>query len=264
MAATRQDIRNTRNKYNQKVQWHFSFSKLKSPYLKLAKKISGFQVWYVDGSFIRQNLDPDFTNYGQHYKYDFIPLNEFWIDYEAKKELRFFIDHLLIENLLMGQGKSYVTAVTAADRYEKSERRKVKAIQELLEKDDKGRLKKVHRKLLFSTPDVKIWLVSGHLVRSLFNPSFTAGGHDKVYKYVPKGEVWIDDALPARDRGFVILHELYEKRIMSMTNGVPKKQNYDSAHEKALKVEKFYMDNPHLLEKRIKLELKRLSDDAKK
>ena len=40
------------------------------------------QVWVVDGEYIRTYVDEEFTNFGQHYRFPYIPENEFWLDRE--------------------------------------------------------------------------------------------------------------------------------------------------------------------------------------
>lgn len=59
----------------------------------------------------------------------------------------------------------------------------------------------------------------GRLVRSAFDIDFTAGGHDHVYQFFPGGEVWIDDAIEEKERGFVLLHKLHERNRMA--EGLP-------------------------------------------
>ena len=49
---------------------------------------------------------------------------------------------------------------------------------------------------------MKVWVVRGWLVRSIFDCNFTAGGHNRIYEYVPKNEVWIDDALSSIEKKF--------------------------------------------------------------
>ena len=49
----------------------------KKPYIKKYEEIAGFQVWIVDGDYIRNNLDIEFTNYGQHYRFKIIPKMNF-------------------------------------------------------------------------------------------------------------------------------------------------------------------------------------------
>jgi len=69
-------------------------------------KRGDIQVWIVDGGYVRGHIDEEFTNFGQHYRYAYIPKNEFWIDEEAEHdEQAFFIDHLLVEHQLMGKGR---------------------------------------------------------------------------------------------------------------------------------------------------------------
>ena len=98
---------------------------LKPPYLQKDEQYGNLQVWIVDGSYIRSHIDEEFTNFGQHYRYPYIPLNELWIDQEAEHdERRFFIDHLLVEHRLMAKGTPYEKALAEADRAERKERRR--------------------------------------------------------------------------------------------------------------------------------------------
>jgi hypothetical protein len=57
---------------------------------------------------------------------------------------------------------------------------------------------------------IKVWIMNGRLVRSVFDIDFTEGGHDYVYEFVPANEVWIDDAVEEPERPFVLLHELHD------------------------------------------------------
>ena len=88
---------------------------LKPPYLQKDDQRGDFQVWIVDGPYVRGHIDEEFTNFGQHYRYPYIPELEFWIDQEAEHDERaFFIDHLLAEYSLMAKGASYGDALTQA------------------------------------------------------------------------------------------------------------------------------------------------------
>ena len=67
---------------------------LKPPYLTNVEERGGITIWIVDGTFVRTHIDEEFTNYGQHYAFKFIPANEFWIDREGKPdEMQFFISN---------------------------------------------------------------------------------------------------------------------------------------------------------------------------
>src|SRR5512136_2363879 len=95
---------------------------LKPPYLQFDGARGDYQVWIVDGAHIRGHIDEEFTNFGQHYRYPYIPVSEFWIDRECGSDERaFFIDHLLVEHELMSKGASYAEALTQADLVERKE-----------------------------------------------------------------------------------------------------------------------------------------------
>ena len=97
---------------------------LKPPYIKKVGQRGKIVIWVVDGTYVRTHLDEEFTNYGQHYAFKFIPVNEIWIDREGKPdEVPFFIDHLLVEHRLMTKGVPYDDALEAADKAERRERK---------------------------------------------------------------------------------------------------------------------------------------------
>ncbi len=49
---------------------------LKPPYLRKDEKRGDLQVWIVDGTYIRNPIDEEFTNFGQHYGYPYIRLKD--------------------------------------------------------------------------------------------------------------------------------------------------------------------------------------------
>jgi hypothetical protein len=207
---------------------------LKLPYLEKADERGNLQVWVVDGSYIRGHIDKEFTNFGQHYRFPFIPKNELWIDQEAKNdERRFFIDHLLVEYRLMAKGVPYNKALTDADKVERRERLRAGDVRRLTHHGQQlpdGR--EVHERLWKKLEnDVSVWIVNGRLVRSAFDIDFTEGGHDYVYEFVPENEVWIDDDIEEKERGFVLLHELHERNRMA--SGWP----YNKAHAESSRLE---------------------------
>jgi hypothetical protein len=205
---------------------------LKPPYLRRDEKRGDIQVWIVDGAYVRGHIDEEFTNFGQHYRYSYIPVHEFWIDREAADNERiFFIDHLLAEHALMAKGAPYGEALARADLAERRERRRAGDVRKVAPDGlpDPG----VVRRLLWKKLEigVSVWIVSGRLVRSAFDIDFTAGGHDHVYEFVPTGEVWIDDDIEEAERGFVLLHELHERNRMAA--GMP----YRQAHAESSRIE---------------------------
>ena len=223
---------------------------MKKPYLKKLDQIGALAVWIVDGQFVRKNIDEEFTNFGQHYRFRFIPLHEFWIDAEhGLGEQRFFIDHLLVEHRLMAGGMTYDRALEKADAVERRERHKTELIREISRLPRKGIVENIHKRLLKTySGTVKVWLVKGELVRSLYFIDFTEGGHDQVYHFVPKNEVWLDDDLGPGERKFVLLHELHERHVMTL--GWP----YFKAHRSASRIEYHCRAHPEELEADLRLE----------
>ena len=59
---------------------------------------------------------------------------------------------------------------------------------------------------------VSVWIVKGRLVRSAFDADFTEGGHDRVYHFVPKNEVWLDDDLGPGDGPVMADPHLFESQ----------------------------------------------------
>ena len=78
-----------------------------------------------------------------------------------------------------------------------------------------------------------IYLVSGEQVRNKTDIDFTAGGSEAAYPgYIPKNEIWLDDALHVLDRIATIFHEIVERNLM-LYGGV----HYEKAHDTACKRE---------------------------
>ncbi len=217
---------------------------LKPAYIKKIEEHGGFMVWDVDGAYIRGHIDEEFTNFGQHYRFPFIPENEFWIDHEAKQdETRFFIDHLLTENRLMAKGMPYSKAIEQADKVERAERVRAGDIRKMTNKGKQlPNPEKVHERLWKELENgISVWIVNGRLVRSVFDIDFTAGGHDYVYEFVPEKEVWIDNDIEQEERGYVLVHELHERNRMA--TGWP----YSKAHAESSRIEFHCRHHPEQL-----------------
>jgi hypothetical protein len=217
---------------------------LKPPYAEKLKRWGKLQAWIVDGSYVRSHIDEEFTNFGQHYRYRYIPENELWIDREAgHDERRFFIDHLLVEHRLMAKGMAYDLALAEADREERKQRRRAGDLRPFMKRGQLPDGHQVHERLWKQLESgLSVWIVNGRLVRSVFDIDFTAGGHDHVYEFVPANEVWIDDDIAEQERGYVLLHELHERNRMAA--GWP----YSKAHAESSRLEyrcRHYPDELH-------------------
>jgi len=96
------------------------------------------------------------------------------------------------------------------------------------------RLESPRLRYLGRVAGLPIYLVSGEKVRNEMDIDFTQGGNDGIYPfYIPKGEIWIDDALHGLDRTATALHEMVERDLM-VRHGM----EYDPAHEIASSYER--------------------------
>lgn len=208
---------------------------LAKPYLKKRETLDDIVVWDVDGHYIRDKVNREFTNFGQHYRFPFIPTHEFWIDKQhGADETKYFVDHMLVEWNLMRDGASYDEAIGKADSLEQLERLKkdflLKLKQEIYSLFD-AVPEEVYVKKLINVGGLDVVVINGKAVRDLYYIEFTEGGHHFVYDFVPVKEVWLDDDLSAGEREFVLLHELHERYLMA------KGFDYDSAHRSSSIIE---------------------------
>ncbi|MEK6829409.1 MAG: hypothetical protein AABY15_04725, partial [Nanoarchaeota archaeon] len=148
-----------------------------------------------------------------------------------------------------------------ADKSEKKERAKLKLIKKALKetKHPDEIIKRIHKKLLrkYSNDKIKVWIVRGDLVRSLFFVDFTEGGNDQIYSFVPDGEIWLDDDLGLKERNFVLLHELHERNLMK--KGIPywsEKNPRKTAHWSAQRIEFLCRKNQEKLDGKIRHEIR--------
>lgn len=206
--------------------------KNKDIYIKKIGQRGKIEIWIVDGEKVRTALDEEFTNFGEHYCYPVIPEYEFWLDREAKpNERRFFVDHLLAEWRAMKAGVPFLRALKIGDAKERLERKRTGDLKKILDRSGVPSAKKIHLKLLGKTANLAVWLIDGRLVRSDFDINFTEGGHDLVYNYVPKNEIWLDNDIVPGERPYVLLHELFER--LQMGKGL----SYNQAHRRASRLE---------------------------
>ncbi len=211
---------------------------MKEPYVKKYLEIRNLKVYLVDGSYIRKKISADFNNFGQHYALNFIPENELWIDRESSpSEIDYFLKNLIVQRRLMKSGKSFFEAVTNGSEAEKKERAKSDLSKKVAHLSVNEIAEKAKKEKIFGMFGFSVWIVSGELVRNSLYIDFTAGGHDKVYDFVPKNEVWIDDDLSEHEIIYILIHELYERFLMV------KGRTYNQAHAKALTLEYFSRKN---------------------
>ena len=167
----------------------------------------------VDGYKIRNTIDTDFSGVGSHADYPYIPLDELWVDKFLKQEKSLFLALFKFERSM--RGKPF--------RLIREKAKKTFASK----KKTKILVKKTIRK-----NSLTIRYVDGSSVRSNLDPYFLLGGHDLVYSYIPKKEIWIDIHADPKDEKYTLIHELDERERMS------KGMSYGNAHDFALAVER--------------------------
>lgn len=222
-------------------------------YVKKIGIFDPYTVWLVDGAFVRKEINENFVEFDHHAHIPHIPPNELWIDdITHHRERRFFIDTAITEQALIDSGVPKELAYKKALRQEARERARSlpENLRSLRGKHDEL-LKHIRKDFLqeHSTPSLKIWLIRGKFVRDFLLTEYALGGHDRVYPFIPEGEIWIEDILSESERRFIILHELHERLLMGAGKG------YAAAHQGANIVEDYYRNNPKGLEQRIQEEL---------
>jgi hypothetical protein len=226
-------------------------------YVKRLDDYNGHEVWLVDGEAVRRDLDEDFVQYEHYGRLRFIPKNEYWIEQDTNAdEWGYFLENLAREEEFMQTGMTADDALDKAADMEQTKRIHSPRVQKILASREvkKEALQKIKKQKLekFSTEKFTIWLVDGELVRDIFMSGYAAGGHDLVYPWVPKGEVWIEEVLPEHEQKFILLHELHERFLMH--GG----RDYEHAHAGATIIEDRYRENPKEdIEARIHEEMER-------
>ncbi|MHB8660422.1 MAG: hypothetical protein ACYC75_00565 [Minisyncoccota bacterium] len=224
-------------------------------YLKKLDERDGYTAWLVNGAAVRREIDENFVEYDYHGHFRFIPEREFWIDDEMpEKEYDLYLKRLLKEVSFLKKGVSVAEAVRSADSFEETLRQNGKRVQKFLTSQNQEVLRRTlkKKKLEEYSSVVSVWLVDGSLVRSVYMLGYTEGGHDIVYPWIPKNEIWLEESLKPEERAFIVLHELHERYLM-----LAERMSYPDAHHGATIVEDHYRENRKGLEERIREEIKK-------
>lgn len=141
-------------------------------------------------------------------------------------------DCQVTEYRLREKGVAADEAREAANKVERAARKRAGDIRKVKKARRLADPERVHVRLWKKLKTgLSIWIVDGRLVRSVFDPDFSEGGHEYVYEFVPENELWIDNSLTAAERPYVLLHELHERKLMAQG------QDYDTAHDVSSQLE---------------------------
>lgn len=178
------------------------------------------KIRFVDGFAIR-NVFPDMDvveswsttgGWRGDVPTPFVPEDEIWVDRRFRKEKAFLLEVHRIEQL-----KRHWPYYKVREYLKERLCRKGPMPQHVVRSRRHGKL--------------TIRFVRGEIVRRYLDPCFIFGGHDLVYDYIPKNEVWIDVRQDPREVKYTLLHELHERRRMA------KGWTYGKAHASATQAE---------------------------
>lgn len=174
---------------------------------------SVMKIRLVDGFKIRNTTNTDFAGFATR-EYDLtIPRGVLWLEDYLKPEKDLFLHIIKIEKKIprFADARAFLQKEARAERPNPDFTKK---------RERRGRLT-----LLF---------VDGAIVRKYIDPYFFLGGHDLVYSYIPKNQIWIDDKNYPKDQPFTIIHELHERALMA------RGMDYNSAHDYAIAEERYH------------------------
>jgi hypothetical protein len=190
-------------------------------------------IYSVNGFSVRNVAQPDeeFGNFATRDEFpNLIPQGEIWISEKTvAREGVFFIANALTRCKRNSEGatnQAYDDGLSA----EMMLREKLNGIQFRHGKPHVQVPETIYEELYREIGDidgaVRVWIVNGNLVRSYYKTDYTEGGHGYVYPWVPRHEIWIDDAVDRREMPFIVCHEFLERRLMR-----DERIEYDRAHE---------------------------------
>lgn len=173
------------------------------------------KIKYVNGAKIRNTTDTGFAGFATHEYDPAVPRGEVWIEDYLKPEKDIIVHVVETEKRYERRGFAFIRA-----RLQKEAR---------IQRPNPGFTKKRERR-----GRLTLLFVDGAIVRKYIDPYFFLGGHDLVYSYIPKNQIWIDDKNYPKDHSFTIIHELHERALMA------RGMDYNSAHDYAIAEERYH------------------------
>jgi hypothetical protein len=202
----------------------------------------GYTVCAVDPLAVRDrsSTDEEFGNFAVHDEFPrLIPEGEIWVSARAADaEGLLFAANALAQLKARKEGAPEERAYDAGENVERFLRHRLRGAEYRAGRPHKRVPARVYVEPYHTLPDpggpgpVAVWLVDGAVVRDLYKTDYTEGGHGYVYRWVPKGEIWIEANLEKSERPFVVAHESIERRLMRDAG-----LDYDTAHDICRKLE---------------------------
>lgn len=201
----------------------------------------GIKIKYVDGFEIRRTIMPSFHFSGKSGEYgcELIPKGEVWVEKEYRDESKQIIQYerlfqKLMKKMSYQKARAYINKFylkkTHPLHYKIREaKREVSQWIKWLRNFSQA----YHMVSQNYLRQLKTYFVNGKNIRSTMDILFVFGGHEFVYEYIPKFEIWLDARQDKRELKYTFFHELYEYQLMK------KGMDYDSAHDFAIAFEKY-------------------------
>lgn len=199
-------------------------------------KYGHYTVFLVNEEEVRnQSIKlQEFSNYGIYSDFPhLIPKHEIWISNHISEDERFIlINEALCRIRHEKNGASPKKAYEIALKHDKAMRHKFLHSKHIIIPTRNHPSRQIYLKHYGTFKNIEIYIVDGTLVRDFYKTDFVEGGHDYVYHFVPRGEIWIDAEVEENERILIIIHELIERELMKN-----KHLSYNKAHEQASKLE---------------------------
>src|SRR5712691_1771395 len=201
---------------------------------------AGYDFYSVNAYAVRDIAQPDeeFGIFASREEFpDLIPKNEIWIaEKTLDKEGVFFVADALTRLREEARGVDSDRAYTAGLNVERLLRERLNGVKFRGGRPHKRVPERIYLRPYATLADPKfpvhVWVVDGNLVRSFYKTDYVEGGHGYVYRWIPKDEIWIEEALDRAEMPFIVAHEYLELRLMRDAD-----VEYDPAHEICSKVE---------------------------
>lgn len=202
--------------------------------------VEGYAVYSIDPFAIRNaaEADEEFGNFAISEDFpDLIPKDQIWVGSTTpRKERPFFIADAVARLKAMKNGASEASAHTIGLNAERKLRLAGTGVEYRNGRKHKRIPSALYHERYTVLPDPKqpteVWRIDGTLARSYYKTDYTEGGHGYVYRWVPRGEIWIEKVLERDEIPYIVAHEYIESRLMRDKDIV-----YDRAHSICARME---------------------------
>jgi hypothetical protein len=99
--------------------------------------------------------------------------------------------------------------------------------------DPGNKIQNVYRASVGKNGNKNVWIIDGFVIRRDLFGEFLYGGNHQRYPWIPKDEIWIDNAISAEEFKYTLIHEINERDLMANRS-----MDYSEAHDSSSAVER--------------------------